>query len=98
MCIRDSAGAVSPFFAGYWRHEFNDDFPLVTARMAQDMRSTPFDLRFGFDAYDRDAFRFGFGANAVAGDRFVVRAEYSKLVSDAIFSGGTFSIQARVRI
>ena len=91
-------GAVSPFFAGYWRHEFNDDFPLVSARMAQDMRSTPFVLRFGFDAYDRDAFRFGFGANAVAGDRFVVRAEYGKLLSDAIFSGGTFSIQARVRL
>lgn len=91
------AGAVSPFFNGYWRHEFKDDFPLVTARMAQDLRSTPFVLRFGFDAYDRDAFRFGFGANAVAGDRFVVRAEYSKLVSDAIYSGGGFSIQARAR-
>jgi hypothetical protein len=90
------AGAVSPFFNGYWRHEFNDDFPLVSARMAQDRRATPFVLRFGFDAYDGDAFRVGVGANAAAGDRLLVRVEYSKLLADAIFSGGTFSIQARV--
>ena len=80
-----------------WRHEFNNDFPIVTARMAQDQRATPTILSFGFDAYDRDAFQFGFGANAVAGEQFVIRAEYSRLVSDSIFSGGAFSIQARVR-
>ena len=91
------AGSVSPFFAAYWRHEFNGDFPVVTARMAQDQRTTPTVLSFGFDAYDRDAFQFGFGANAVAGEQFVVRVEYTRLVSDSIFSGGTFSVQARVR-
>ena len=89
--------SVSPFFNAFWRHEFNDDFPIVSARMAQDQRTTPTLLSFGFDAYDRDAFQFGFGANAVAGEQFVIRAEYSRLVSDSIFSGGTFSIQARVR-
>jgi Autotransporter beta-domain len=91
------ARSVSPFFAAYWRHEFNDAYPVVTARMAQDHRTTPTVLSFGFDAYDRDAFQFGFGANAVAGDRFVVRVEYTRLVKDAIFSGGTFSVQARAR-
>jgi hypothetical protein len=91
------ARSVSPFFAAYWRHEFNDDFPIVTARMAQDLRTTPTVLSFGFDAYDRDAFQFGFGANAIAGERFVVRVEYTRLVSDSIFSGGTFSVQARAR-
>lgn len=91
------AGSVSPFFAAYWRHEFNGDFPVVTARMAQDQRTTPTILSFGFDAYDRDAFQFGFGANAVAGEQLVLRAEYTRLVSDSIFSGGTFSVQARVR-
>jgi uncharacterized protein YhjY with autotransporter beta-barrel domain len=91
------AGSVSPFFAAYWRHEFNGDFPVVTARMAQDRRTTPTILSFGFDAYDRDAFQFGFGANAIAGEQFVLRAEYTRLVSDSIFSGGTFSVQARVR-
>ena len=90
-------GRVSPFFAAYWRHEFNGDYPIVTARMAQDQRTTPTLLSFGFDAYDRNAFQFGFGANAVAGEQFVVRAEYTNLVSDAIFSGQMFSIQARVR-
>ena len=65
------AGSVSPFFAAYWRHEFNGDFPIVTARMAQDRRTTPTVLSFGFDAYDRDAFQFGFGANAVSGERFM---------------------------
>ena len=89
--------SVSPFFNAFWRHEFNGDFPIVTARMAQDQRTTPTALSFGFDAYDRDAFVFGFGANAVAGEQFVVRAEYTRLVSDSIFSGGTFSVQARVR-
>jgi outer membrane autotransporter protein len=91
------ARSVSPFFNAFWRHEFNGDFPIVTARMAQDQRTTPTLLSFGFDAYDQDAFQFGFGANAVAGEQFVVRAEYSRLVSDSIFSGGTFSIQARMR-
>jgi uncharacterized protein YhjY with autotransporter beta-barrel domain len=91
------AGSVSPFFAAYWRHEFNGDFPIVTARMAQDGRTTPTILSFGFDAYDRDAFQFGFGANAIAGEQFILRAEYTWLVSDSIFNGGTFSVQARVR-
>lgn len=91
------AGSVSPFFAAYWRHEFNGDFPIVTARMAQDQRTTPTILSFGFDAYDRDAFQFGFGANAIAREQFILRAEYTRLVSDSIFSGGTFSVQARMR-
>lgn len=91
------AGAVSPFFAAYYRHEFNGDFPIVKARMAQDQRTTPAVLSFGFDAYDRNAFQFGFGANAIAAEQFIVRAEYTRLVSDSIFSGGTFSIQARAK-
>ena len=95
--IAAHAGRISPFFAAFWRHEFNGDFPVVTARMAQDRRTTPTALSCGFDAYDRDAFQFGFGANAIAGEQFVVRAEYTRLVSDSIFSGGTFSVQARVR-
>ena len=66
------ARSVSPFFAGFWRHGFHDGFPVVTARMAQDLRTTPTVLSFGFDAYDRDAFQFGFGANAIAGEQFVV--------------------------
>jgi len=89
------AGALSPFFAAFWRHEFNDDFPIVTARMAQDRRTTPTALSFGFDAYDSNAFQFGFGTNAVARERLLVRVEYNRLVSDTIFSGGTFSVQAR---
>jgi hypothetical protein len=90
------AGALSPFFNAFWRHEFKDGFPIVTARMAQDQRTTPRVLSFGFDAYDRDAFQFGFGTNAVARDRLLVRVEYNRLVSDEIFSGGTFSVQARL--
>ena len=91
------AGPVSPFFNGYWRHEFNDDYPVVTARMAQDLRPNPAVLSFGYDAYDANAFLIGFGANAAAGDRFVARVEITRLLSDALFSGWTFSAQARVR-
>jgi hypothetical protein len=91
------AGPVSPFFSGYWRHEFNNDFPVVTAHMAQDLRATPAVLTFGYDAYDSDAFQYGFGANAAAGDRVVARVEFTKLVSDALFSGHRISVQARVR-
>jgi hypothetical protein len=91
------AGNVSPFFFGYWRQEFMDEFPLVTARFAQDLRDTPTLLEFGYDAWDPRAFRFGFGVNAFGGDRVAARLELSRLVADTLFSGQVVSIQARVR-
>ena len=90
-------GAVSPHFSGYWRHEFKDDFHLVTAHLAQDRRLDPGLLTFGHDAFDPDSFRFAFGATAIAGNRFAARVEIRQPVSDLLFKGRTVSFQARLR-
>jgi hypothetical protein len=90
------AGPVSPYFTGYWRHEFMDDFPIVTAHLAQDRRPSPAVLAFGYDAYDRQAFQFGWGVTAIGSHRFAARFEITHLVSDRLFSGRAMSIQARV--
>ena len=90
-------GAVLPHVSGFWRRELNDDYPLVTASMAQDFRPSPTVLEFGHDAFDPQSFVFAFGVTAVAGSTFAARFEISTLTADSLFASRIVTIQARVR-
>lgn len=90
-------GFVTPFVAGYWRHEFDDDLQTVTVHMAQDLRATPARFDYATDGADADAAVLGFGANAWVGDRIGLRGEVSTLRGDVYFDSTVLSLQARVR-
>jgi hypothetical protein len=90
------AGRVLPYAGGFWRREFNDDFPVVTVRMAQDTRTTPTTFTFGQDASDRDSLLFRVGC-VVGGAKGTVRVEWARDTRNALFSGRSLSALAQVR-
>jgi hypothetical protein len=89
------AGRVVPYVGGYWRREFKDEYPLVTAHMAQDPRTTPMSFTFGNDAFDRDTFLFKLGATII-GSRGAVRLEWATNSRDVLFKTRTLSAHAVV--
>jgi hypothetical protein len=95
--ISGRAGPIVPHAAGYWRRELRDDFPIVSARFAQDLRPDPTIFDFGLDAHDTNAFLFSVGVSAFAGDRVSARVDLSTLAADALFSSRLISAQVRVR-
>jgi hypothetical protein len=90
-------GAVVPFGSAYWRREFNDERTIVTARLAQDLRSNPERFSFGTDAPDAGTAVLAGGLSALFGSRFALRAEYRQLLLDDLFESKVVSAQARVR-
>jgi uncharacterized protein YhjY with autotransporter beta-barrel domain len=90
-------GPIVPFVSGYWRRELEDDFHVVTAHFAQDLRQSPLAFDFGNDPFDRDTLVSGFGVSVLGGDRFVARIEATRLHADDLFNSRTLALQARVR-
>jgi outer membrane autotransporter protein len=91
------SGSVTPFFSSYWRHEFEHDLQMVTARMAQDLRAQPVRFDYATDGADADSAVLAVGANAAIGDRIGLRGEVSTLRGDRFFTSTVASLQARVR-
>jgi hypothetical protein len=90
-------GAVVPHVAGYWRREFNDDYHVMNARLAQDLRATPTTFDIGQDAFDPNALLLGFGVTAYGGSRVTARVDVNRLAGDRLFDSTAVVAQARVR-
>jgi hypothetical protein len=89
-------GSVVPFFAGYWRHEFEDELQVITAQMAQDRRPQPTRFTYAIDGADPDSALVAFGANTLLFGRMSLRGEVSRLMADEFFDATVFSLQARI--
>jgi hypothetical protein len=94
--VAGRAGIVVPFASAFWRHEFNDDYHLLTARFAQDRRQSPLRFTIGNDRPDADSLLFGVGVAVPAGERAAVRVEVTKLAYDDLFAARAISVHARV--
>lgn len=94
--IAGRAGPVVPFASAFWRHEFKDDYHLLTARFAQDRRQAPRRFTIGNDRPDSDSLLFGAGVAVPVGERGAVRVEVTQLAYDNLFAARAISVQARV--
>ena len=95
--VSGQLGRVIPHVETYWRHEFKEDFHIVTARFAQDLRSDARRFQIGSDPFDANSILFGVGATILTSDRAIIRFELNRVTADHIFDTQTIAVQARVR-
>jgi len=86
----NASGVMTPYGRAWWRHEFDNDGRVVTARLIDDTGATP--IAFRTPDPDRSFFELAFGIAWVfsEGKSFYVDAE--SLLGDDILSGYNVSL------